>query len=82
MPRFRTPSRITKLCPTAEYLKFIKYIEIVISNLNLEPVVFGASTKSHASGNGIIKFKIRSFRIVRMGPDVFLDADSKSPHMT
>ena len=38
----------------------------------------GASTKSHASG----KIKNRSFRILRMGSDVFFDADSESPHMT
>ena len=37
-----------------------------------------ASTKSHASG----KIKNRSFRILRMGSDVFFDADSESPHMT
>ena len=37
-----------------------------------------ASTKSHASG----KIKNRSFRILRMGSNVFFDADSESPHMT
>ena len=37
-----------------------------------------ASAKSHASG----KIKNRSFRILRMGSDVFFDADSESPHMT
>ena len=37
-----------------------------------------ASTKSHASG----KIKNRSFRILRMGSDVFFDADPESPHMT
>ena len=31
---------------------------------------------------GTGKIKNRSFRIFRMGPDVFFDADSKSPHMT
>ena len=37
-----------------------------------------ASTKSHANG----KIKNRSFRISRMGSDVFFDADFESPHMT
>ena len=37
-----------------------------------------SSTKSHASG----KIKNRYFRILRMGSDVFFDADSESPHMT
>ena len=37
-----------------------------------------ASTKSHASG----KIKKRYFRNLRMGSDVFFDADSDAPHMT
>ena len=40
--------------------------------------VLCASTKSHANG----KFKNRYFRILRMGSDVFFDANSDSPHMT
>ena len=36
-----------------------------------------ASTKSHASG----KIKNRSFRILRMGSDVFFDADSELPEL-
>ena len=36
------------------------------------------STKSYANG----KIKNRSFRILRMGSDVFFDADFESPHMT
>ena len=38
----------------------------------------GASTKSHASE----KIKNHYFRTLRMGSDVFFDADSESPHMT
>ena len=37
-----------------------------------------ASSKSHANG----KIRNRSFRILRIGSDVFFDADSESPHMT
>ena len=37
-----------------------------------------ASTKSHASG----KIKTRYFRILRIGSDVFFDADFDAPHMT
>ena len=39
------------------------------------PVAVNASTKSHASG----KIKNRSIRILRIGSDVFFDADSESP---
>ena len=41
-------------------------------------VLKSASTKSHASE----KIKNHYFRTLRIGSDVFFDADSKSPHMT
>ena len=46
--------------------------------MRVKPRHAGLTTKSHASG----KIKNRSFRILRIGSDVFFDADSESPHMT
>ena len=50
---------------------------LIVASLTLRPNMAkrpeGASTKSHASG----KIKNRSFRISRMGYDVFFDADSE-----
>ena len=55
-----------------------RYSGVMIHKVPLACLFRIASTKSHASG----KIKNRSFRILRMGYDVFFDADSESPHMT
>ena len=57
------------------------YIEMIIAGVTGQTHLArldNASTKSHASG----KIKNRYFRILKIGSNVFFDADSESPHMT